>query len=230
MIINIRLILKLENIRKSNLLSFTKKLWLDLDYTGVKFIESTTSKSKSYSLTTEKDWQRLSIYFESFNSFSLYGRDRICQFVMTDGNLYIFLEQNEKSKSILINETIDKFFLDEKGLVLVNNSFFLRRDNSSYLPIDNKIQSENLSLTYDLFGFNLCWFFVIPPKGHIGRTIDPFESDDIFLNAPIYEVRRLPSGATLMRLTQDVDPTIEDVDYYNAMLNLRNYLERYIEK
>jgi hypothetical protein len=120
----------------------------------------------------------------------------------------------------------------------VTKPFFkeLYKDFTKLRP-DFKTKAE-VSLAFKRkFGIDFQWFAVIPPKGSSLRwntmdiktfetnTFDPFPSDDIFLDAPVYRAERLPSGATLIQLTKDLKVFERDEEYIKAWIDFYNYLE-----
>jgi len=109
-------------------------------------------------------------------------------------------------------------------LRLWKNSWFAQ--TSTNKELDKRLAKLGIpEVTYPIFGFNLYHWFIIPPQNINSKDYPShFENNEVFLQAPVYEAKALPSGATLIKLCKDFIWDKVDEEYIENWIKLYYFL------
>jgi hypothetical protein len=106
-------------------------------------------------------------------------------------------------------------------------TYYLFQDSRYATPSDEFIEKEGKRATYEHFGFNIYWTFVVDYIT-IGKAKIPKE---VLLKAPAFTVKELDSGSVYVRLTEEEpDPYEFIIEYVDAYMAFYDYCEDWIKE
>lgn len=153
-------------------------------------------------------------------------RDQILNIELSSINLRLQLVEDEWIIACLYTQvTPEELFriftnniiITDPSLISLGVAVFL--SNHQKTTTQEKIQVE-LGTLYPVLGLNFTWMNVL----NIDSVLNAGYTEEIFLNAPCFEVKMLPSGNIFLLLTESINMETYDEDYYEAYKKLYNYL------
>jgi hypothetical protein len=126
---------------------------------------------------------------------------------------------NEAAKYFYREDLMNNKFL-ESGMIRHN---FQKGGNYT----NDVLAEEGIRTTANKFGFNFYWCMILG-SDELKQEIPV--SEEIILNAPVFEAKKLPSGSIFLRITENFDKDKYDDNYYNAYKKLYEYFLNNLDK